>query len=311
MPTRESSQKSLNILLLSNESLGIKLSELGYRNTSCSNFFETISRLNTQNFDVLILEYNILKEESKEFIYLMYLLKINIQIIWILESCDIELPIVLKGFGNCYCINKPYKVQEITTKLATMRKILLITENNLFAEGLKSLLRNNSFICYEATDENFLLIKRKCLIDTIVTDNINILHSLNKDSGNVLVLLNDTSLNIDIFKLIKQKYVNAIIPINTSIKEISNAIDLVSQGEKYYSTCFTKAIIDFYSEEHNLNQQEYKILICIAKQMTNLEISKELFLSPTTVKTYISKIIRKLSLKNRFDLNIYALKKYG
>lgn len=53
------------------------------------------------------------------------------------------------------------------------------------------------------------------------------------------------------------------------------------------------------SNEYNLNQQELKVLTCLAQGMQNKDIAEKLFLSLGTVKNYISGIYSKLEVKNR------------
>lgn len=307
------SQVDEEVLLLNNESLGMKLSERGIRCTLCNNFTEMVAMLNNQPFSILIIDYDILIKDSKIYLYLMYLLNLRIQVIFIHNSPDFELPIVIKEWGKFHCLNKPVYIQEIIDIITRLRKVILITENRIFAEGLKSILCSNEIICYEATKENFLFIKRKYSINTIIIDSYSFgcLQSFIKEKVNILALLNKSSFNIDTFNLLIQNKLNAILPIDADIEELILTIKNVCEGKKCNNSFFTKTITEFQNDKHYLNEQEYKILLCIAQQMTNTEIAKELFLSPTTINTYISRMTRKLSLNNRAELCVYAWKKFG
>ena len=49
----------------------------------------------------------------------------------------------------------------------------------------------------------------------------------------------------------------------------------------------------------NLSKQEYKILVLMARGLSNLEIANNLFISENTVKSHVSKILTKLNAKRR------------
>ena len=46
----------------------------------------------------------------------------------------------------------------------------------------------------------------------------------------------------------------------------------------------------------------------IAEGMTNKEIAKELYLSPKTIKNYVSNILAKLGLSNRAEAAAFAVR---
>ena len=59
----------------------------------------------------------------------------------------------------------------------------------------------------------------------------------------------------------------------------------------------------------DLNENERKIIMAIARGLSNKEISGTLFLSEGTVRNYISSILMKLNLRDRTQLAIWAVKK--
>jgi DNA-binding NarL/FixJ family response regulator len=56
-----------------------------------------------------------------------------------------------------------------------------------------------------------------------------------------------------------------------------------------------------------LTQQEKKVLGLVAKAHSNKEIAAELRISPSTVKRHLENILRKLQLKNRVAVAVYAV----
>ncbi|HEX2952857.1 MAG TPA: response regulator transcription factor [Bacillota bacterium] len=57
-----------------------------------------------------------------------------------------------------------------------------------------------------------------------------------------------------------------------------------------------------------LSPREKEILPLVAKGMDNREIGKALFISEKTAKNYVTSIRKKLGLKNRTQIALYALK---
>jgi NarL family two-component system response regulator LiaR len=61
-------------------------------------------------------------------------------------------------------------------------------------------------------------------------------------------------------------------------------------------------------EEHLLSDPEERVLIGIARGLSNQEIAAELRISISTVRTHVSKILNKLHLENRTQAALYALR---
>lgn len=54
--------------------------------------------------------------------------------------------------------------------------------------------------------------------------------------------------------------------------------------------------------DDNINQRESEIIRLICQGYSNKEIGRRMFLSPATVKTYISNILAKLNLQGRMQI---------
>lgn len=59
----------------------------------------------------------------------------------------------------------------------------------------------------------------------------------------------------------------------------------------------------------DLSPREREVLSLVALGLGNEEIGKQLFISPKTVKNYVTRIRRKLGLENRTQVALYALRK--
>lgn len=58
--------------------------------------------------------------------------------------------------------------------------------------------------------------------------------------------------------------------------------------------------------ETNLTGREREVLGLVASAMTNKQVAEELYISEQTVKNHIKSLLRKLDLKNRVELALYA-----
>ncbi|NLK07727.1 MAG: helix-turn-helix transcriptional regulator [Firmicutes bacterium] len=56
-----------------------------------------------------------------------------------------------------------------------------------------------------------------------------------------------------------------------------------------------------------LTPREVEVLALIATGMTNVEIAKELFISPHTVKNHVTNIYKKLQVEDRTQIALWAI----
>lgn len=101
--------------------------------------------------------------------------------------------------------------------------------------------------------------------------------------------------------------------------ELLQAIRSVHRGEIYLNPSLNKRLVTDYlrrvrhGEESDsyssLTEREREVLRLIAEGYTNQEIAGKLILSPSTVQTYRSRLMEKLSLQSRVDLIKYAIRR--
>ena len=103
--------------------------------------------------------------------------------------------------------------------------------------------------------------------------------------------------------------------------ELVNAVRTVARGESLLAPAVTRTLIGRFAErirpstaqhspEHErlklLTPRELEVLLLIGKGMSNAEIAAELVLSAETVKTYVSRILTKLDLRDRVQAVVLA-----
>ena len=107
---------------------------------------------------------------------------------------------------------------------------------------------------------------------------------------------------------------------DASITELINAINVLIQGNSYFSKEVSSAImsqlgkpkspdaIPLHGNQIKLSKREFEVLKYIAEEMTNKEIAHKLFISPRTVDTHRRNLLQKLKVKNTAGLVKYYLR---
>lgn len=95
---------------------------------------------------------------------------------------------------------------------------------------------------------------------------------------------------------------------------LAQAVRQVAAGETLLAPQLTRRLVDdFVSRPRpmrggvpGLSDREVEVLVAVAKGRSNAEVASALFLSEATVKTYLSRILMKLGLRDRAQAVSYA-----
>ncbi|WP_031517932.1 response regulator [Streptomyces sp. NRRL F-5123] len=103
--------------------------------------------------------------------------------------------------------------------------------------------------------------------------------------------------------------------------ELVNAVRTVARGESLLAPAVTRTLIGRFAERVRpsaappspererlkvLTPREHEVLLLVSEGLSNAEIATELVLSPETVKTYVSRILTKLDLRDRVQAVVLA-----
>jgi DNA-binding NarL/FixJ family response regulator len=99
--------------------------------------------------------------------------------------------------------------------------------------------------------------------------------------------------------------------------ELVKAVRTVAAGEAVVSPRITRTLLDRYQEGpaspvqsarllEDLTVREREVLVAIAQGLSNIEIARELFLSESTVKTHVGRVLAKLQARDRVHAVIWA-----
>lgn len=126
---------------------------------------------------------------------------------------------------------------------------------------------------------------------------------------------------------VNEEYIFEIIDVGASgyivkkaaPEELIMAIKAVAKGETFFSPSVSSKIVNKILREKNLKKnrpfyspltdREREVLQLIAEGHTNRKIADMLFISPKTVETHRSHILKKLDLHSTADVTKYAIEK--
>ena len=103
--------------------------------------------------------------------------------------------------------------------------------------------------------------------------------------------------------------------------QLVNGVRTVARGEALLAPAVTRALIGHFAERlrpgdpsraaredivRTLTPRELEVLEHIAQGLSNAEIATALFITPETVKTYVSRLLAKLGLRDRVQAVVLA-----
>jgi len=106
---------------------------------------------------------------------------------------------------------------------------------------------------------------------------------------------------------------------DTPPEQLVAAIQVIASGDALLSPTITKRVIEEFIRRPpstietalpaalgDLTARELEVLGFMARGLSNAEIAKDLFVSETTVKTHVARILMKLDLRDRVQAVVYA-----
>jgi DNA-binding NarL/FixJ family response regulator len=100
-------------------------------------------------------------------------------------------------------------------------------------------------------------------------------------------------------------------------EQLVEAIRIVASGDSLLAPSVTRRVIEGFvqgrpardgppPELESLTARELEVLQALARGCSNAEIAKELFVSETTVKTHVARVLQKLNLRDRVQAVVLA-----
>ena len=198
-------------------------------------------------------------------------------------------------------------------------KLFIVDDHYMVIEGIRALLQNETAIVWlgHATNAaSCLAFLQQQLPDVILMDinlpdksGIDLCKELKSMYPSVKVLGLSTFNQQSFIEKMMSNGASGYVLKNASGQELMEGITTIVQGKEYLS--FDAAIalrhIDKNSSVPVITRREKEVLKLIADGFTNNEISKQLFLSCTTVDTHRKNLLAKFEAKNIASLIKHAM----
>jgi two-component system NarL family response regulator len=209
--------------------------------------------------------------------------------------------------------------------MAENTRILIVDDHAIVRSGLISILAGEDKIRVvgEATDGNEAIAKATTLQpDVILLDilmprctGLEALPIIREKAPDTRILMLTVSAEEkDLFTALKFGAQGYLLK-GSGIGEVIGAIKRVAAGEVILSPQMAGSLVSEFrqrqsnKEEIDLSPREMEVLKLVGDGMTNAEIAEKLFLGESTVRTYLSRLLDKLQLRNRAAAVAYATRR--
>lgn len=204
----------------------------------------------------------------------------------------------------------------------------LINKCALLNEGLKTILQESGYrplVTMQCMDE-FFKDRHHSYRLIIVSSNIikgdaeNMIKRIKDHSSKsrIVILADDIDMALisTAFKADLDGYISQDIPAPA----FTASINLINMGQKLFPTNITYSDFrnlaqtqskwNFSNDEvrNDLSDREMETILCLAKGQSNKIIASNLNITESTVKIHLKTILRKLGMKNRTQVAIWAIK---
>jgi DNA-binding NarL/FixJ family response regulator len=198
-------------------------------------------------------------------------------------------------------------------------KVFIVDDHQMIIEGIKSLLLNENsveLVGSANTAKNCLQYFRMKTADIILMDinlpdisGIDLCRIIKKEYPEVKIIALSTHNQGTYVRKMLESGATGYLLKNADKYEIIKAIDSVSKGNTYLTFEAERAFRyenELLKKLPKLTKREKEVLILIAEGLTNVHISKKLFISIDTVDSHRKNLYAKLNVKNTAMLIRFA-----
>jgi DNA-binding NarL/FixJ family response regulator len=207
-------------------------------------------------------------------------------------------------------------------------RLLIVDDHDLFRTGLRNVLEERGMsVAAEATSgEDAVEAATRLAPDVVLMDlrmpGMGGLEATRRITAaaprtRVLVLTVSDS-DSDVIEAILAGACGYLVK-DSSLDDLVRGIELAARGEAAISPSVATKVLDRVRATtpdpeyavlitSELSQREIEVLKLLAHGQDNIQIGRELVISPKTVKNHISSILAKLQVENRIQAALYAIR---
>ena len=202
-----------------------------------------------------------------------------------------------------------------------MIRVLVVDDQALVRSGLAAILdaQDDIEVVGEADDGDVALQRAGELQPDVVVMDIRMprldgIEATKRIDGPRVLILTTFDLDEYVYGALKAGAAGFVLK-DTPPDKLADAVRTVAAGDQLFAPEVTRRLVESYvsrpapreqQELEELTAREKEVVLLVAKGLSNLEISEQLFLSEATVKTHLTSILRKLGLRDRTQLVVLA-----
>lgn len=185
-----------------------------------------------------------------------------------------------------------------------MTRLLIIDDHAVVRQGLVQAFCDKGFDSIE-TAGNLREARAKIaafnpeaiIVDLNLPDGsgLEVVQWVRKHSTNVAIIILSMNDPAQFIKVARSSGANAYLSKSQSMPEIISSVTFALSNPG----TFTSSLTADQQQAFDLTPREIEVLYLLAEGASNVEISRRLFISISTVKTHISGLMRKLQCTNR------------
>ena len=208
-----------------------------------------------------------------------------------------------------------------------MISVLIVDDQDLVREGLRMLLEAEPDLAVagEAADGSQALAQARLLDPDVILMDVRMPGMNGIEATTRLVqarsrarILMLTTFNLDeyVYHALKAGASGFLLK-DASREQLTGAVRAVSAGETLLAPAITRRLIEDFcrgpapgaltqAAAGHFSERELGVVRLVAQGLSNAEIAATLYLSETTVKSHIARILAKLGLRDRVQVTVYA-----
>src|SRR5687767_13975439 len=207
-------------------------------------------------------------------------------------------------------------------------KIAIADDHKIFRDGIRMALKDREYlkILWEAEDGKDLQHKLQLKLPDVIlmdirmpeVDGINAISLIRKEYEELKIIVLTMYDDQEMITRMMEMGANAYLTKTSDPEEIYQAILTCMNDDFYFNELVNKAVLSklqakrqvrqFYPNPVKFSDKEIRILKLLAEDKTTEEISKEVFLSPTTVETIRRNMKSKVGAKTIAGLIMYGMR---
>ncbi|MED4202787.1 response regulator [Neobacillus mesonae] len=208
-----------------------------------------------------------------------------------------------------------------------MIKLMLVDDHAVLRDGLKNIIEMepDMEVIAEAENGNEAIAKVEEVLPDVILMDINIPEKNGIEATSVIkqlypavkILILTMYDHDEYFMSAIREGADGYLLKDAPSQHVVDAIRAVANGQSVIHPAMTKKFLGFQQRgaepavaektDSTLTAREKDVLLCLVKGMNNKEIAQNLYISDKTVKIHVSNIFKKLGVKSRSQVVIYAV----